>query len=534
MARYARESVGTSLDIVPIARPFSNFDFVDREFAGLASVRRVFSQIRLHGGKTMVVEELDVSNADDLREENEDVKKRCSSITSSRVRRLSFFGKSFSTRRGLHSTSGKRFLGYAIIKEDFTRGTARSRRIYESVVPPSRRQNNFIRGAQRWRCRAGGITYRTIGYLYAQQNNMTNVCAHVACRTVAAGFHGSGDMTYREMNDLPGIRIDHVSRTAADGLRSDQMVEILEAAGARCVVGDYTQPKPGIEPPPFQKYLYGSIESGFPAIVCFATAGGSYHAVPLFGHTFNEDTWVPRAEHSYFRVGGDTAYIPSESWLSTFVAHDDNWGSNYCIPRRFLHTRRDCEIWPEGARPCPTESECVAYVIATLPKATRVNSIDAEVIAADYLFGMLPQLPGLSGPWQHRLCLYARSNLLVLRPILIESGAYARHIKRVTDWNGNRVRRELIDDLKSLPDGPLWMVELSVPELFSANRRKVAEVLLRADVSPSHRRDVRSFLLARLPGYFALYKGGGAGSPTYRFIPSGIQGHVELFGCECR
>jgi hypothetical protein len=85
---------------------------------------------------------------------------------------------------------------------------------------------------------------------------------------------------------------------------------------------------------------------------------------------------------------------------------------------------------------------------------------------------------------------------------------------------------------KMLPDERIWMVELSVPELFSANLRKVGEVLLRAEVSPSADRDLASFVMVRLPGYFALYAGGSAANPRYHFIPSGAEGHVELFGCE--
>jgi hypothetical protein len=76
------------------------------------------------------------------------------------------------------------------------------------------------------------------------------------------------------------------------------------------------------------------------------------------------------------------------------------------------------------------------------------------------------------------------------------------------------------------------MIELSVPELFSANLRKVGEVLVRAEVLPKVDRDLGSFALARLPGYFALLDGGNPTHPRYKFIPSGAEGHVELIGCE--
>ena len=79
---------------------------------------------------------------------------------------------------------------------------------------------------------------------------------------------------------------------------------------------------------------------------------------------------------------------------------------------------------------------------------------------------------------------------------------------------------------------PIWMVELSVPELFSTNRRKVGEVLLRGDRSPGTGRDFTNFLLARIPGYFVFLTGSDYSNPEFSFLPSAIVGHVALFGCQ--
>jgi hypothetical protein len=297
-------------------------------------------------------------------------------------------------------------------------------------------------------------------------------------------------------------------------------------------VADYTQHRPGIQQPPFQKYLYGSIESGYPAIICFGTSTQNYHAIPIFGHTFNEDTWVPSAESSYFRIGAGTAYIPSESWLNTYLAHDDNWGSNYCIPRDFLYSQRTCDNWPTGSKACGMQSECVAYIIATLPKAVQTNPLTAEIIGADFLFSIMPNLQQMGEQWESRLASYAAAHRLVLRTVLIDSRDYGKHLGEITDWEGNTIQKRLIEGLKDFQGEKIWMVELSVPELFSANRRKVGEVLLRAEQNVSNVRDFSSFILARLPGCFALYTGGGAQNPEYRLIPTAVKSHVQLFGCE--
>jgi hypothetical protein len=168
-----------------------------------------------------------------------------------------------------------------------------------------------------------------------------------------------------------------------------------------------------------------------------------------------------------------------------------------------------------------------------MPKEVKLNPVRAEVIGADYLFTILPQLPPDKNLWARRLLFYAKSHLLVLRPYLLNASEYTVHLARVRDWRGKRLQTELISALKvNLTKERLWMIELSVPELFSTNLRKVGEVLVRAEVLPAVKRDLGSFVLARLPGYFALLAGGTPKNPQYQFIPSGAEGHVELIGCE--
>jgi hypothetical protein len=513
-------------DYIDITRPFSNFDFIERNFSGLDTLRRLMSQVRQHDGKTMVIEK--INESEDISQENEDIRNIYPDFKESRIFRLSFFTKKFSTRRGLNHSTSEDFIGYIIVKEDNISGEVKNLRIYESVIKPSRIVNNYIRGDKEWFCSIAGNDLIVKGYLYAQQNNITNCCAHVALRTASSCFHKDGDMTYREMNKIIGI--DHINRKIGDGsgLTSKEMVTILEASGAKSISVDYTKLEE--KQLPFQKYLYGSVESGFPAIALFQMANNPAigHAVPIFGHTFNEDTWVYRAESSYFKVGKETTYIPSESWVSMYIGHDDNWGSNFCIPRDYLHTRKLCEMTNDKNIDCPLNKGCLSYIIGTLPKEVQMNAIEAEVIGADYLFTILPQIPNVRMSWIQRLIQYALMNQLILRPVLLKGEDYTNHLKKIRDWENNKL------DISEVfaPNNWFWMVELSVPELFSANRRKVAEVILKASIEPKTFRDFKNFVFARLPGYFALNIKGGAANPRYSFIPSTLRSHVELYGCE--
>jgi len=76
------------------------------------------------------------------------------------------------------------------------------------------------------------------------------------------------------------------------------------------------------------------------------------------------------------------------------------------------------------------------------------------------------------------------------------------------------------------------MIELSVPELFSTDRRKVGEVLIRAERPATDKRDFQNYVLARVPGHFVFYTRGAADAPTYVFPACDLQGHVALFGSE--
>jgi len=464
------------------------------------------------------------------------------SWAKSLTHRLSFFTKAFSSIGDLDDITDNEFIGYAIVKNDTLPSGGGCLRVYESVVRLSRHPNNIARGTQRWDCTVAGHSFRVIGYLYAQQNNMTNVCAHVALRSAAARFHPSGDMSYGEMNSLVGI--DHIKKKAGgkdgEGLTPSEMVTILEKAGATCFVGDFTIPVSGSITLPFQKYVYGSVESGFPAIVMFGTTDTpvSYHVVPAFGHTFNEDTWVHKADSSYFGIGSDMVYIPSESWVSMYLAHDDNWGSNFCIPRRYLHVRPYCNKASSETKVCQMESECVVYVIGTAPKEVKLSPIRAEVIGFDYLLAILPNVPDdNTNLWCRRLYKYVLDQQVVIRPILIESSEYPAHLRKLHDWDGNPVSGDLVLELENLIgrgkfEEKLWMIEFSIPELFSANRRKVAELLLRAEVTPGAKRDFRNFVIARFPGYFVHCKNPDPDNPEFSFTRTNVQSHVQLFGCE--
>jgi hypothetical protein len=483
-------------------------------------------------GKTIVVEEIE--KAGDIQEENEDLKIfHDKNFHKSATYRLSFFSEFISTKRGLTSVRDSAFLGYAVVKQDYVPGNGRHTRVYESVICKSNHPNNFVRGCPDWKTLVGNRLFGVAGYLYAQQNNATNVCAHVALRTAAGRFHPDGDLSYRQMNRLIGV--DHVKRKVGGpkgtGLRSNEMETILEAAGSSCFVANYTLTNPDILPVPFQKCIYGSIESGYPALVAFRITAPAemHHVIPLFGHTFNEDTWVPDADFSYFRIG-KTRYVPSESWLSMFVGHDDNWGSNICIPRHYLQG-----VGKSNRRGSARNAfRRVDLVLGTFPKGVRIDAITAEAIARDYLSPLLELYAQKNTDWGRRLLHSLKTSRIVLRPVLLSLREYLQHLELLTDWSGNRVGNSIHRQVsqQATPETLVWMIEVSLPNLFPANRRKVGEVLLFSQKEITPERNFHSFILGRVFGDFVLRKDPKNLNSTFQLHTSSLASHVELYGCE--
>ena len=64
---------------------------------------------------------------------------------------------------------------------------------------------------------------------------------------------------------------------------------------------------------PYRKFLYSGVESGVGGLLGFNCGGDSRHIIPVFGHTFNKDTWASDAESAYFQVGSGLCYMPSRS-----------------------------------------------------------------------------------------------------------------------------------------------------------------------------------------------------------------------------
>jgi hypothetical protein len=508
----------TSREIWSLDRPFSNFEFVEDRFSGSAPIRKLFSASRCRHAHSIILEK--VPAAGTLAEENEDLLAMAPDFAHETVYRISFWQEPLA-EDGSSPLRSDNCLGYALLKEDAAPSrNLKGWRIYEAVFRIYPHEHNYANAVARFPVRVDGSQLEIPGCLYAQQNGVNKTCAQVAIRSIISTYFGTNDLSYRKINELAAAGDPDFDPSA--GLTNLEVARVLDGLAVNYLQLDYNHWEatyPDIRKElPYQKVLYSGIESRCGALMAFDLRGPNApevgHIIPLFGHTFNEDSWAPIADVVYFRVGEAIRYIPSRSWMSSFLVHDDNFGANLCIPQGFL------------------DPDSVSCIFELLPEGWIYSGVSAEVAAADYFYSILPNLPDDPEiPWLRRLHHYVATKRLILRHVPITKEDYLRELSEHMDWEERKESKDTINDLENdLTVDRFWMVEVSVPEVFPTNKRKLGEILLDATTGLSNQVDGASFVLARVPGSFVFFDSLDANDePKFTFSPSSLLSHTRLF-----
>ena len=511
----SRLATASNVKVVSLAPPFSNFDFVDDHFQGIFPIRRLFSQARSRQCQTVVLEEIPAAGA--VTDENNEIKTLFPDHQMNGLRRVSFWRSHFTKEAEIARQNEANCLGFAILKHDVSPvGQVNEWHVFESVIVQYPHEHNYLPFAIAFEVRVGGSKFKLRGVLYCQQNGLNKACAQVALRSICATYLNEPDLTFQRIN-LLAIRRGEPN-TPGKGLKTRQILRVLD--GLKIPYYDIFYPARAAHEKwraklPYQKVIYSGVESGSGSLLAFNMAGPKAgavgHIVPVFGHTFNEDTWAPNAEGDYFQIGHKIRYIPSEAWLSSFIAHDDNFGSNLCIPKEFIRRKR------------------ANFAVALRPRGFEYPGFVAEIFASDYFYSLLSQLGGSSNRWMRRLHNYVADQKLILRTVPNTKADYLKHLGELSDWQGNKELPQTVKDIGSMLPEKLWVVEVSIPDLFSTNKRKLGELLLDATRLITSRGDYSFFVLARLPGVYAFFERlDGRKHPLFLSAQSQIQTHTPV------
>lgn len=509
------------IKIISVISPFSSFQFIEDNFNCSPAVHRCFSIARSAGFQTLVVE--DCTAAGLVLDENQEIPTYVTDHQMTGLKRLSFWKPNFIRRVALKSKTDSDLIGYVILKKDSVPSRNYNQwHIFEAVFSKYPHQHNCVPKSPSNNIQVDGHAFQIQGVLYCQQNALNKVCAHVALRSLLSRRLKSGDISYSTLNNL-ARSASGSPYSPEKGLGPQHIRAILNALKIPFRDIDYSESEKTYKnirkELPYQKYLYAGVESGIGALLGFKLTGpkatDAKHIIPFYGHTFNKDTWSPDADASYFDVGGGVGYIPSESWTSSFIGHDDNFGPNFCVPRLYV------------------KPEQVEYVVELLHEGLEYGGIQAEALSLTFLYSFHPHLKlQKNNPWIRRLAMDAAptNQRVVLRAVVVHRDEYLKHLSNIQDWDGNMETPVIPTELKKLLPERIWVVEISLPQLFPANERKLGEVVLNPFIpfDPKHPINFDLFLFARVPGFYLFVSEVISDNPKFISIPSEIRSHTGL------
>lgn len=505
-------------------------------------LRQVFSLMRQHDCDLLVEEELDPTTVLGCQEEiqvlQEKIRPGLNPLTR-KVIRVTFFRliannvdrlkcytsdidlatknaakhfKEFSATAGAFEC-----LGYLLLYIDSFKGLGLSSYVPEAVIkpfPPDSR-GPYIHSGGKYEAHVSGVRFEIDGSYFAQQEGATWCCAHAALMVVLKNvFTARGQSygtTYEQINQL--LNIDHQYRFAHTGLKVPEIVDVLAGEGIYSDVINCNTKFPGLPgcgtPHHADRVIataYYAIEAGLPAIICFGSDLG--HAMGVVGHTFEPSLWSPRASSVYF--GGQAKpYIPSHAWVDNFVVQDDNFGPYCVLPKSVLRTQNPAVIIPRYPRSVVLTPEIVEWAAADFLTIKKYNG-------KSYFQTILqsPSCPPRSDDsnyWFYKLMEAASRGLHVLRTIPISPDEYLEFLKG-TEGAGDVLGPLTSDHINAIAQhlgGTFtWLVEISIPELYQRNTRRLGEVFLQEDAgSPGN----VAGLSIRIPGVLSLIKDNGCG-----------------------
>src|SRR6267143_6907315 len=128
---------------IAIKAPFSNFDYVDKNFDGESAIRRLFSQARSHGSQTLVVENVKAEGV--VHSENREISRAYPDYKMTDLKRLSFWRRRVNSENQIRDLSSADLIGYLIAKKDFVPSIPKDAwHVFEAVFRKYDHPNNCV------------------------------------------------------------------------------------------------------------------------------------------------------------------------------------------------------------------------------------------------------------------------------------------------------------------------------------------------------------------------------------------------------
>lgn len=466
--------------------PFSFFQFAEK-YQNSLPLKRIFSIMRKQNVASLVEETIHPN--DEFSQEIQALEKKLSSkLTNNNIIRLTFFNIDIN-KLGIENVHNRHCLGSVIFRiSRFANGQKVKNvyNVYEAVIRQRRLINNYVHCFAKYQIKCLNKNFNIKASYFCQQNSITNVCAQASLKMVSHCLKKLNvkPFNYEEINKIITNKFKNFK--PEEGLEVAQIAKILETTDLE--IKGHSYDKERVPPYEFQQLIYSTVESGFPALLAFKTLGGDGHIVPVIGHTFNDDNWLPNAEKDYFQLG-KVKYLRSTDWVNNFIIHDDNYGTYFCLPVKFFKNDQLIavfQIFPKGVEEAPINIELRA--VLSLEEITRRiyrNSQLKKFTNNNYWFNKLKEV--------------ILDNKIVIRTFLIKRNEYIKSLRN-KDIDGLSIEENYIKYLKGNLPTLFWISEISLPELFPTNKRKIADIIIDSSKELHDRNILDPLLLFKLPG----------------------------------
>jgi len=504
---------------------FINFG---KKFGSPIPLRRTLSLMRMDGCQSIVVQEeewLEGCNEGICGHRHqscldyvENLPKYNYELINKKCYKMLFFNSMVSNENELIIANNDSLLGFCIVHNDIIiNGEGKQYLIpyvTESCLKSPLKFNAFILPPSEVSIKVNGREFKLQTNYFSQQNGITNCCAHAAIKMAIRGYYPQ--FTSEIINKK--VPIDHIERKGNKGLAPDEISKVIEELSENeTYLLSSTDLSSSAE---FLRLVYISLESRLPVILLFNLPEKGFdiagHAVTLIGHTFNEHNWSSYGLKGYFR-GDDVRYLPSSLWCDNLVVHDDNWGPYYLVTIRFLTDAADLSYILSAVE------EAIDKVMAsslTLPirLGVPIDPVTAIIVYPkhmsfikdgllvepyaiarlnQYISAILVDDSVLKCESFHQYFLdYQKDNDLILRTFCLSKSEYLQ-------FNHDNLLYEGYEDKidEYLPD-TFWLTEISIPELYWVNRKKVGEII--TDPKKFNRSREHGVIFIHLPGLISF------------------------------
>ncbi len=225
----------------------------------------------------------------------------------------------------------------------------------------------------------------------------------------------------------------------------------------------------------YNDHIYNYIESRCPVLLVFNTDANTGHVVPILGHTLNSDLWSPEAKTAYSPVSRKDFLKSASAWVDHFIISDDNFGMYFCLP---------VDTLKRATLPAEDPNFRANHALAILPADVTTSPTEARWASSILMIDMMRWCQTMDLPLNKWTDLILKkifnAKPIVIRTFLVTTEDYINSLE-AKDFQDNFFSQTDKQNLTEKLPKRFWLSEITLPELYTANKSKIIDFFYRCD-----------------------------------------------------